>query len=168
MTASTQVAAYIGIGGNLGDARATVEDALQRLSRLPEATLRAQSQLYRTAPIDAGGADYVNAVARLDTTLSPHALLVALRDIELAHGRERPYRNAPRTLDLDILLYDNQRIADAILTVPHPRMTQRAFVLVPLVEIAPDITIPGIGAAADLLSAVADQGIALIGPAHAA
>lgn len=159
--------AYIGVGGNLGDARATVEDALQRLSGLPDTILQAQSRLYRTAPVDADGADYVNAVALLSTTLSPHALLDWLLDIELAHGRERSYHHAPRTLDLDILLYGDVRVIDARLTIPHPRMAQRAFVLVPLVEIAPAITIPGIGAAADLLVAVAGQPITLIGPARA-
>lgn len=153
---------FIGIGGNLGDARATVEDALRRLALLPDTTLSAQSRLYRTAPVDAGGDDYVNAVAQLDTTLTPQALLAALQAIELAHGRERPYRNAPRTLDLDILLYDQLQLADDVLTLPHPRMAQRAFVLIPLLEIAPDTFIPGIGAAHDLLTQVRDQAIDLL------
>ncbi|WP_034295385.1 2-amino-4-hydroxy-6-hydroxymethyldihydropteridine diphosphokinase [Herbaspirillum sp. RV1423] len=162
---ATPVLAYIGIGGNLGDARAAVEDALLRLARLPHTTLRARSQLYRSAPIDAGGDDYVNAVAQIATSLAPHDLLAALQAIELAHGRERPYRNAPRTLDLDILLYGDQRIADDRLTVPHPRMAQRAFVLIPLMEIAPDAVVPGLGAVADLLGPVADQKIAVLEPA---
>jgi 2-amino-4-hydroxy-6-hydroxymethyldihydropteridine diphosphokinase len=159
--AATAVAvrAFIGIGGNLGDARATVEDALRRLALLPDTTLSAQSRLYRTAPVDAGGDDYVNAVAQLDTTLTPHALLAALQAIELAHGRERPYRNAPRTLDLDILLYGELQLADDMLTLPHPRMALRAFVLIPLLEIAPDAVIPGIGAAHDLQEQVRDQAI---------
>lgn len=156
------VIATIGIGGNLGDARATVQDALQRLARLPRTTLSAQSRLYRTTPVDAGGDDYVNAVARLTTALTPHALLAALQDIEQAHGRQRPYRNAPRTLDLDILLYGDLTISDDTLTLPHPRMTQRAFVLIPLLEIAPDIIIPGIGAALTLRAQVADQAIEAI------
>ncbi|THA41230.1 2-amino-4-hydroxy-6-hydroxymethyldihydropteridine diphosphokinase, partial [Streptomyces sp. A1136] len=105
---------------------------------------------------------YVNAVAQLDTTLTPQALLAALQAIELAHGRERPYRNAPRTLDLDILLYDQLQLADDVLTLPHPRMAQRAFVLIPLLEIAPDTFIPGIGAARDLLTQVRDQAIDLL------
>ena len=154
--------AFIGIGGNLGDARATVEDALRRLALLPDTTLSAQSRLYRTAPVDAGGDDYVNAVAQLDTSLTPHALLAALQAIELAHGRERPYRNAPRTLDLDILLYGELQLADDVLTLPHPRMAQRAFVLIPLLEIAPDAVIPGIGAARDLQAQVRDQAIDLL------
>jgi 2-amino-4-hydroxy-6-hydroxymethyldihydropteridine diphosphokinase len=161
-TAVTAVRAYVGIGGNLGDARATVEDALRRLALLPDTTLSAQSRLYRTAPVDAGGDDYVNAVAQLDTMLTPHTLLAALQTIELAHGRERPYRNAPRTLDLDILSYDDLQFADDVLTLPHPRMAQRAFVLIPLLEIAPDAVIPGIGAARDLLLQVQDQAIELL------
>ncbi|WP_029362985.1 2-amino-4-hydroxy-6-hydroxymethyldihydropteridine diphosphokinase [Herbaspirillum lusitanum] len=163
-SAATAVAvrAFIGIGGNLGDARTTVEDALRRLALLPDTTLSAQSHLYRTAPVDAGGDDYVNAVAQLDTTLTPHALLAALQAIELAHGRERPYRNAPRTLDLDILLYGELQLADDVLTLPHPRMAQRAFVLVPLSEIAPDASIPGVGATRDLLVQVRDQAIDLL------
>ncbi|HZS79917.1 MAG TPA: 2-amino-4-hydroxy-6-hydroxymethyldihydropteridine diphosphokinase [Herbaspirillum sp.] len=159
---SAPVIAHIGIGSNLGDARATAQDALRRLARLPRTTLSAQSRLYRTAPVDAGGNDYVNAVARLATALTPHALLVALQDIEQAHGRQRPYRNAPRTLDLDILLYGELTISDDTLTVPHPRMTQRAFVLIPLLEITPDIIIPGIGAALTLRAQVADQAIEAI------
>lgn len=131
------VSAYIGVGANLGDALATVRAALQSLAALPGCTLVAQSSLYRTAPVDSTGPDYVNAVARLDTTLTAPALLRALQQLEYAAGRERPYRNAPRTLDLDVLLYGSARIDSPSLTVPHPRMHQRAFVLVPLAEIAP-------------------------------
>ncbi|WP_317204067.1 2-amino-4-hydroxy-6-hydroxymethyldihydropteridine diphosphokinase [Janthinobacterium sp.] len=152
--------AYIGVGANLGDARGNVADALARLARLPGGALQAVSGLYRTAPIDAGGADYINAVARLTTTLSAAALLRALHDIEDAHGRERPYRNAPRTLDLDLLLYDAERIATPALQVPHPRMHQRAFVLAPLLELAPAIEIPGLGPARDYAAGVAGQAIA--------
>ncbi len=151
--------AYIGIGANLGDARANVEDALTRLAALPATRVTARSSLWKTAPIDSSGDDYINAVARIDTSLAPADLLDAVRAIELAHGRERPYRNAPRTLDLDILLYGDVRIDTPSLTVPHPRMHQRAFVLAPLAEIAPDAAIAGIGALADLLPAVADQAI---------
>jgi len=154
--------AYIGIGANLGDARGNVADALERLQRLPGCTLMAASGLYRTAPIDSSGDDYINAVARIATTLGAEALLQALHGIEQAHGRERPYRNAPRTLDLDLLLYGDQRIASATLTVPHPRMTERAFVLVPLLELAPAIHIPGKGAAQQYAASVADQGISPI------
>jgi 2-amino-4-hydroxy-6-hydroxymethyldihydropteridine diphosphokinase len=149
--------AYIGIGANLGDARANVADALARLQRLPGCTLMAASSLYRTAPIDSSGDDYINAVARIATTLGAEALLQALHGIEQAHGRERPYRNAPRTLDLDLLLYGDASIDSATLTVPHPRMTERAFALVPLLEIAPAIHIPGHGPAAAYLAGVAGQ-----------
>ena len=154
--------AYVGIGANLGAACANVQDAIACLAALPGCTLRATSCLYRSAPVDAGGADYVNAVAQLDTTLPALALLQALQQIELAHGRERPYRNAPRTLDLDLLLYGDQTIDDATLQVPHPRISGRAFVLLPLLELAPDIVIPGLGKACRLLAAVANQSIVKI------
>ena len=151
--------AYIGIGANLGDARGAVRDAMTRLARLPQTTLLASSSLYRTAPIDSSGDDYINAVASIDTTLDPHALLAALHDIEQAHGRERPYRNAPRTLDLDILVYGDVQLDAHGLHIPHPRMLQRAFVLVPLLELAPTLSVPGHGAASAYLDAVRGQGI---------
>jgi 2-amino-4-hydroxy-6-hydroxymethyldihydropteridine diphosphokinase len=154
--------AYVGIGANLGDARANVADALARLARLPGSRLLRSSGSYRTAPIDSSGEDYINAVACLDTTLDAHALLEALRAIEQAHGRERPYRNAPRTLDLDLLLYGDQLIDTPTLTVPHPRMLERAFVLVPLLEIAPEVEVPGRGHARNYLAAVAGQDIVLL------
>ena len=151
--------AYVGIGANLGDARANVADALARLAALPGGRLLAQSSAYRTAPIDSSGDDYINAVACIDTPLSAADLLAALQSIELAHGRERPYRNAPRTLDLDLLLYNDERIDSASLQVPHPRMLERAFVLAPLLDIAPDIDVPGQGPARNFLSAVSGQAI---------
>ncbi len=149
--------AYIGIGANLGDARANVEDAIARLAAA--CTLKSRSSLYSTAPIDSSGDDYINAVACIETELDAPAVLAMLQQIELAHGRERPYRNAPRTLDLDVLLYGDQQINVPGLHVPHPRMQLRAFVLVPLIEIAPDVVIPGRGPASNFLAAVADQGI---------
>ncbi len=151
--------AYIGIGANLGDAAANVRDAIARLARLPHTRLLSASGSYRTAPIDSSGPDYINAVASLDTELDAHALLAELQAIELAHGRERPYRNAPRTLDLDLLLYGDAIIASPTLSVPHPRMLERAFVLAPLLEIAPDIAVPGHGPARARLGAVATQAI---------
>jgi 2-amino-4-hydroxy-6-hydroxymethyldihydropteridine diphosphokinase len=152
--------AYVGIGANLGDARANVADALARLARLPQTTLLRASSLYRTAPIDSSGDDYINAVACLETMLDAHALLAALLGIEQAHGRERPYRNAPRTLDLDLLLVGDAVIdAAPQLIVPHPRMHERAFVLAPLAEIAPGLNIPGHGRVDGLLPGVADQAI---------
>ncbi|HEV7816728.1 MAG TPA: 2-amino-4-hydroxy-6-hydroxymethyldihydropteridine diphosphokinase [Janthinobacterium sp.] len=159
---ASRTAAWIGIGANLGDARANVQDAIARLAQLPDSALLAASSLYRTAPIDSGGDDYINAVARIETALAPAALLRALQAIELAHGRERPYRNAPRTLDLDILLYGDRQIAGAALQVPHPRLTERAFALVPLLELDARLEIPGRGPARDFLPGVAGQGIAKI------
>ena len=155
--------AYIGIGANLGDARANVEDALARLGALPATTLLRRSSSYRSAPIDSSGDDYINAVACIDTTLAAADLLAALQTIELSHGRERPWRNAPRTLDLDILLYGDAVIDSAALRVPHPRMHERAFVLAPLLEIAPDIELPGRGPARQFVAAVAGQAISRIG-----
>jgi 2-amino-4-hydroxy-6-hydroxymethyldihydropteridine diphosphokinase len=156
--------AWIGIGANLGDARAAVADAIARLGRACGVRLLRASSLYRTAPIDSSGDDYVNAVAAIETDLAPHALLAALHAIEQVHGRERPYRNAPRTLDLDLLLYGDQVINDApTLVVPHPRMHERAFVLVPLAELARDLApalfIPGRGPLATLLLGVTGQAV---------
>jgi len=154
--------AYIGIGANLGDARAAVEQAITRLDGLPQTRLTAQSSLFRTAPIDAGGDDYVNAVAEINTGLAAENLLAALQQIELDFGRERPYRNAPRTLDLDLLLYADRQIDTPQLSVPHPRMTERAFVLLPLLQLDPFILIPGKGAAHQFAPQVADQLISKI------
>jgi 2-amino-4-hydroxy-6-hydroxymethyldihydropteridine diphosphokinase len=151
--------AYVGIGANLGDARANVGDALGRLAQLPHTTLVRHSASYRSAPVDSSGPDYINAVACVDTALAPHDLLAALHGIEQAHGRERPFRNAPRTLDLDLLLYGADVIDTAALSVPHPRMLARAFVLAPLLEIAPDIDVPGHGPARSFAAAVARQDI---------
>ena len=129
------VTAYIGIGANLGDAQQAVRQAIEDLACLPGVELLVASSLYRTAPIDSSGPDYINAVAALQTLLSAPDLLLRLQALENGAGRERPYRNAPRTLDLDLLLYGDARIASADLTVPHPRMWERAFVVVPLQEI---------------------------------
>ena len=159
---SSAVIAYIGIGANLGDARTAVEAALQRLAALPESELKAQSSLFRTAPIDAGGDDYINAVAQLETRLNDTELLQELQAIELAFGRERPYQNAPRTLDLDILLFGSSRIDSNTLTVPHPRLTERAFALIPLMQIDPFVSIPGKGPAHQFAPGVADQKISRI------
>ena len=150
--------AYIGIGSNAGDARAHVLQALQELAQLPETRLEARSALYRSAPVDAPGqADYVNAAAGLDTELSAAQLLGALQDLEGRHGRERPYPNAPRTLDLDLLLYGTQSIDGPALRVPHPRLQQRAFVLRPLLDIDPTLTAPGLGSLAGWLDATREQ-----------
>ena len=148
--------AYVGLGANLGDARATLRQALDELQATPGVQSCAASRLYSSAPVDATGPDFVNAVARLETTLSPHALLQTLQAIEQGHGRERPWRNAPRTLDLDLLLHDQQPVNDAVLTVPHPRMHERAFVLRPLKELAPGLTLAQ-GTLDELLARCAGQ-----------
>lgn len=148
-----EVKAYVALGANLGDASQTLRDALEVIARTPGIQLLNASSFYRTAPIDSSGPDYVNAVAEVTTTLSAPDLLIALQTIEDEAGRERPYRNAPRTLDLDVLLYGSASIDSARLTVPHPRMNERAFVLVPLAEIAPSL-VPD-----EALRAVAGQDI---------
>lgn len=131
------VTAYVAVGANLGDPVAAVSEAIEALRSLPLTRLIRRSALYRTAPVDAEGPDFINAVAEVLTGLSPHDLLAALQALEQAAGRSRPWRNAPRTLDLDLLLHGQARVDDAQLTLPHPRMHERAFVLVPLAEIAP-------------------------------
>jgi len=151
------VLAGIGLGANLGDARATLDAAIDALARIPHCALRTSSSVYRTAPVDSSGPDYLNAVVLIETRLTPHALLAELQRIELAHGRERPYRNAPRTLDLDLLFHGAQRVESPTLILPHPRLHERAFVLRPLAELAPDLAIPGRGTVIELLAAVADQ-----------
>lgn len=151
--------AWIGLGANLGDPAAALKDALARLAALPGCRLLAQSSLYRSAPVDAAGDDYLNAVARIATTLTPEGLLAALMQIEQAWGRERQYRNAPRTLDLDLLLMQDVELDSPTLTLPHPRLHQRAFVLLPLSEIDPELVIPGRGPLRDLMGATAGQQI---------
>ena len=128
---------YIALGANLGDAASAVREAMDAIGLLPETQLTRRSSLYRTAPVDAAGPDYVNAVVEISTTLTAPVLLQRLQQLERDAGRERPYRNAPRTLDLDLLLYGDARLQSPALTLPHPRMAERAFVLVPLAEIAP-------------------------------
>jgi 2-amino-4-hydroxy-6-hydroxymethyldihydropteridine diphosphokinase len=131
------VTAYIGLGANLGDARSTVLQAIRDLASLPQTQLLHRSSLYRSAPVAATGPDFINAVVEVATTLSPQQLLTELQQLEQAAGRQRPYRNAPRTLDLDLLLYGNVVMDSPTLVIPHPRMLARAFVLLPLAEIAP-------------------------------
>lgn len=151
------VVAYIGIGANLGDARAMVDAAIAECGAIEHTRLVASSSRYRSAPVEASGPDFVNAVVELATRLTPLELLAALQRIEARHGRRRPYRNAPRSLDLDLLLYDRQIIDLPELTVPHPRLHERAFVLLPLLELAPRLDIPGRGLAEQFLPAVANQ-----------
>ena len=140
------VTAYVALGANLGDAVATLQRAVKALDQLPLTQVRLASSVYKTAPLDtdsggevrAPGDDYFNAVVALETRLNANALLDQLQQLELRAGRDRPFRNAPRTLDLDLLLYGSARMESARLTVPHPAMLLRAFVLVPLAEIARD------------------------------
>jgi 2-amino-4-hydroxy-6-hydroxymethyldihydropteridine diphosphokinase len=152
--------AFVALGSNLDRPETKVRQAIAALGELPQARLVVASSLYRSAPLGrTDQPDFINAVAQLSTTLAPRDLLAALLALEQRFGRKRSLRNAPRTLDLDLLLYDAQCIAEADLAVPHPRMHQRAFVLAPLVEIAPACVIPGVGAAADWLDRCADQAI---------
>ncbi len=151
--------AYIGLGANLGDPLSALADAMRALDALPGTRLTARSSPYRTAPLDATGPDFINAVVRLSTELEPAALLAALHSIEASAGRERSFRNAPRTLDLDLLLYDKLRLDSTALTVPHPRMHLRAFVLAPLAEIEPDLNLEPHGPVRFLLAALNDQPI---------
>jgi len=133
----TPVTAYIALGANLGDPQATILKAVNDLALIHGVSLIRCSSLYQTAPLDAGGPDYVNAVVEVQTMLTAPALLAQLQALEQVAGRQRPFRNAPRTLDLDLLTYGDARIQSEALTIPHPRMGERAFVLVPLAEIAP-------------------------------
>jgi 2-amino-4-hydroxy-6-hydroxymethyldihydropteridine diphosphokinase len=147
------VTAFIGLGANLGDAAGAVRAAIAKLHDLPDTRVVRASSFYRTAPHEARGPDFINAVVQVDTHLDAMSLLARLQAIENEAGRERPYRNAPRTLDADLLLYGSARVDSKMLTVPHPRMTQRAFVLVPLAEIAPALV------AREQLEALAGQPI---------
>jgi len=144
--------AFIGLGSNLEDPCDQLQRAFAELGRLPDTRLVARSSLYRSAPLGyADQPDFVNAVAQVATGLTPRALLQGLLRIERGHGRERAFRNAPRTLDLDVLLYDDVLVHEHGLTVPHPQMHLRAFVLRPLLEIAPGAVIPGMGRAEEAL-----------------
>ena len=152
--------AYVALGANIGDPTATVLAAFAALANLPESRVVHTSSLYRTAPVGLKNQpDFINAVAALETGLAPEELLDALLDLEARFGRVRRDRNGPRTLDLDLLLYDDIELDLPRLTLPHPRLHLRAFVLHPLAEISPGLTIPGRGHIAAWLPAVANQGI---------
>lgn len=153
MLERSSVVATVGLGANLGNPEAALAGAMASIAALEGVSLVAQSAFYRSAPIDSSGPDYVNAVVQLQTNLIAPELLAQLQAIEQGAGRERPYRNAPRTLDLDILLFGDASIQSESLTVPHPRMWQRAFVLLPLAEIAPALV------SAALLDSVKDQAL---------
>jgi 2-amino-4-hydroxy-6-hydroxymethyldihydropteridine diphosphokinase len=150
--------AVIGLGANLGDPAVQLRAAIAEISRLAATRVVAESSLYRTAPVGyAAQPDFVNAAVSIETALEPRALLEGLKAIEVAAGRERSFKDAPRSLDLDVLLYEDRVIDEPGLTIPHPRMQERAFVLAPLVEIEPDAVVPGRGRAVDLLARCADQ-----------
>ena len=158
------VLAFVGVGANLEHPAVQVERGVEALRALPQTELSARSSLYASAPVDAPGPEYVNAVVALRTTLDAMPLLQALHAIEARFGRQRSTRNAPRTLDLDLLLYGDLRSDDAALRLPHPRLHQRAFVLHPLLEIAPDARVPGLGPLAQCLLQVQDQAIRRLEP----
>lgn len=150
--------AYVALGANLGDPLNTVRNALDRLARLDNARLVATSSLYRTAPVGLlNQPDFINAVACLETSLNPHQLLSSLFALEAEFGRIRKGKNDPRTLDLDLLLFDDLTLDTPSLILPHPRLHLRAFVLAPLAEIAPNLNIPGHGNLSAWLPAVANQ-----------
>ena len=160
------VSAWIGLGANIGDdPQGTVRAAIEALGKQPHCRLIAASSLYRTAPVgcentpDPEQPDYINAVVQLETALGPTLLLETLLSVEKSFGRQRSYQNAPRTLDLDLLLFGDRVIDQAGLTVPHPRMHERAFVLAPLAELDADLRIPGQGIVRELLARIADQSI---------
>jgi 2-amino-4-hydroxy-6-hydroxymethyldihydropteridine diphosphokinase len=152
--------AFVGLGSNLGDRVAELDAAIAAIAALPATMLVARSSYYESAPLDAPGGNYLNAVVQLRTSLAPLELLRALQAIEARQGRVRPFTNAPRTLDLDLLLYGDVALDSTELTLPHPRLHQRAFVLVPLAEITPTLVIPTHGAVGDLIGRVAPQRIA--------
>jgi len=157
---SSPVTAFVALGSNLGDPAQQIRAALRALAGLPGTRLVRASSLYRNSP--EGGRDqpeFMNAVAQIETSLGPRALLGRLLDIERDHGRVRDYPNAPRTLDLDIVLYGDSEVREDGLTIPHPRMLERAFVLVPLAEIAPGAVVPGTGRIADLLGKLDASGM---------
>ncbi len=152
--------AFIALGSNLQDPVAQVTQAFAGLAALPATRLIRRSSLYRTAPVGYDNQpDFINAAAEVETDLDALSLLRALLALETSHGRERPFPNAPRVLDLDLLLYDDQVMHTPELTLPHPRLHERGFVLFPLAEIAPDLEIPGKGRVGELVLDCQDQGV---------
>jgi len=157
--------AIVGVGANLGDAIAQVRAGLAAVGALPGTRLVATSSLYRTAPVGyANQPDFMNAAALVETSLPPRALLSELQAIEARFGRSRSFKDAPRSLDLDLLLYDDLAIDEPGLVVPHPRLHERAFALAPVVELDPERVIPGRGPAREWLARCADQRVERLGP----
>ena len=151
--------AFIGFGGNIGDTRQLITDAIVCLAQRSELHVLAKSCFYQSAPVEATGGDYINAVVEIETQLSPYGLLHVCQAIELEFGRERPYANAPRTLDLDILSFEGVIQNETELILPHPKIIERSFVLLPLLEIAPDFFLPSVGELKAYLPKVAHQKI---------
>lgn len=157
---SALVTAYVALGANIGDPPAQIRSALRELGALPGTRVARASSLYRNPPVGRlDQPEFVNAVAQVETRMEPRELLDRLLGIERAHGRVRDEPNAPRTLDLDIILYGEAVVNEHGLVIPHPRMLDRAFVLVPLAEIAPDAIVPGNGRVADLASTIDASGM---------
>jgi 2-amino-4-hydroxy-6-hydroxymethyldihydropteridine diphosphokinase len=151
--------AFIGFGGNIGDTRQLITDAIVCLAQRCELQILAKSCFYQSAPLEATGVDYINSVIEIETQLSPYGLLHVCQAVEQEFGRERPYANAPRTIDLDILSFEGVSQTNSDLILPHPRIIERSFVLLPLLEIAPDFFLPNLGELKTYLPQVADQRI---------
>lgn len=161
--------AFVALGSNLQRPDRQVMAAIRELDELPGLAVLRRSSLYRTAPVGyRDQPEFINAVAEVETSLKPRELLAALLSLERLHGRRRTFPNAPRTLDLDLLLYENLSFSEPGLTVPHPRLAERAFVLVPLAEIAPELDIPGHGRAQELALRLSREGIERLAPAGVA
>lgn len=161
MTTQRPERAFVALGANIGEPQRQVESGFAALAALPGTRLLLRSSLYRTAPVGyLDQPDFINAMAGIETTLAPQALLEALLEIEREHGRVRDFPNAPRTLDLDIALYGDRLVQAPGLTIPHPRMLERAFVMLPLAEIAPEVEVPGQGRVRDLAARLDAAGVA--------
>lgn len=155
---------FVALGANIGEPQRQVEAGFDALAALAGTRLVRRSSLYRSAPVGyLDQPDFINAVAAIDTSLAPRALLDALLEIERLHGRVRDFANAPRTLDLDIVLYGGRLIQEPGLTVPHARMAERAFVMLPLAEIAPDVQVPGLGLVRELAARLGSAGLQRVG-----
>ncbi len=162
-TEHTPERATIGLGGNVGDVQAAIAAAIDAIAALPGVSMVARSSLWRSAPVDADGGDYLNAVIAVTTTLEPQLLLQHLHRIEAEAGRSRPYRHAPRTLDLDLLMVGQRCSCTPALQLPHPRLHARAFVLLPLLEIDPAAIHPRLGRLDAFVAGVADQRVSRVG-----
>ena len=150
---------FLGLGGNIGDAKQTLKDAIICLAQNPHIEVISRSCYYKSEPINASGGDFINSVIAITTDLTPLTLLKLCQSVEDSFGRERPFPNAPRTIDIDILTYDDIKHDLPELTIPHPRIGERLFVLLPLLEIAPEMSLPGLGHLKDLVTSLSNQRI---------